>query len=36
LKADANHNLIHSVQIVKFTGGTPSLVKNVQNLATQF
>lgn len=35
-KTDANHNMIHSVQIVKFTGGTPSLVKNVTNLPTQF
>jgi branched-chain amino acid transport system substrate-binding protein len=35
-KADASHNLIHSVQIVKFTGGTPSLVKNVTNLASPF
>jgi branched-chain amino acid transport system substrate-binding protein len=36
VKTDANHNMIHSVQILKFTGGQPSLVKNVQNLATLF
>jgi branched-chain amino acid transport system substrate-binding protein len=36
VKTDANHNMLHSVQILKFTGGTPSLVKNVQNLATLF
>jgi branched-chain amino acid transport system substrate-binding protein len=35
-KADANHNLIHSVQILKFTGGAPVLVKDVQNLASPF
>jgi len=37
-KADANHNLIHSVQILKFTGanGAPVLVKNVTNLTSPF
>jgi branched-chain amino acid transport system substrate-binding protein len=35
-KADANHNLIHDVQILKFTGGTPSLVKNIQNIPSPF
>jgi branched-chain amino acid transport system substrate-binding protein len=35
-KTDANHNMIHSVQILKFTGGQPSLVKNVQNLESPF
>ena len=35
-KTDANHNMLHSVQILKFTGGQPSLVKDVQNLDSPF
>jgi branched-chain amino acid transport system substrate-binding protein len=35
-KTDANHNMLHAVQILKFTGGQPSLVKDVQNLESPF
>jgi branched-chain amino acid transport system substrate-binding protein len=35
-KTDANHNMIHDVQILKFTGGTPVLVKNIQNIVSPF
>ena len=35
-KADANHNLIHAVQILKYSGGVPVLVKDVQNLQSPF
>ncbi len=37
-RADANHNMLHSVQILKFTapGGAPVLVKDEQNIASPF
>ncbi len=35
-KADANHNLIHSIQILKYTNGVPVLVKDVQNIPSPF
>lgn len=35
-KSDANHNLLHDVQILKYTNGVPVLVKNVQNIPSPF
>ena len=35
-KTDAHHNLIHSVQIIKYTGGTPVLVKDIQGVSSPF
>jgi len=35
-KTDANHNLIHSVELIKYTGGTPVLVKNVENVPSPY
>jgi branched-chain amino acid transport system substrate-binding protein len=35
-KSDANHNLIHSIQILKYTNGVPVLVKDVQNIPSPF
>lgn len=35
-KTDANHNLIHSVELIKYTGGTPVLVKDVQKVPSPY
>jgi len=36
LKSDEHHNLMHDIPIVKWTGGTPQLVKLVQNISSDF
>jgi hypothetical protein len=36
LKTDSNHNLIHQVPILKYTGGEPQLVKLQTNLESPF
>ena len=36
LKTDSNHNLIHQVPIIKYTGGAPTLVKLQTNLESPF
>jgi branched-chain amino acid transport system substrate-binding protein len=36
LKTDSNHNLIHQVPIIKYTGGAPTLVKLQTNLDSPF
>jgi len=35
-KTDANHNMLHSVPILKFTGGKPTLVKMQSNLDSPY
>ncbi len=35
-KTDANHNMIHSVQILKFPSAQPTLVKNVESIPSPF
>ncbi|MEO3855859.1 ABC transporter substrate-binding protein [Acrocarpospora sp. B8E8] len=36
IKADEHHNLIHDIPIIKWTGGSPQLVKLVEDIKSDF